>query len=484
MKLLQITVLAQGETEKIDFRKLPGEVLITVPDRSTPTSTIGSWKQEWTNNTKAIYTRRGYTCEASGPSVAINLGDAQVRVDLASTCYDVVVQAYDAAQDTPTYPLLTHDPSTVSIGIRSLQNTPHGVTQCRGSPPATHPSWTSFKCLIGTSLQTPVPLFCEEGLPTLQPWDYEANGIDLRNEENGTAEEAKKQWASRKEKVTITASEFGRAVGMTGRVKDYLEGKCCVGLDRSLAFTGNVATHHGVKSESRARQVYAENLGVTVLDGGFWVNPQKGYESFGASPDGIAGDRLLEIKCPLYGYPNHTKWDPRFKGIDPNYYCQMQGQLNIVNSETCDFFVWDVCTSSWCLWRVSRDKAFWESLLGLLSETHSYASGMAWLPPLPPASPALFPSRGAILPLIPPPIDSHLYPVFHHTHTAVAASLAAVLSVVVLSDEMVKEAQIGVFSWVPRWVAMLMGYLLPAKRKRKGSQDEPSEEGESKRRRV
>ena len=52
----------------------------------------------------------------------------------------------------------------------------------------------------------------------------------------------------------------------------------------------------GTEKEPIARAAYEAHTGTFVTQTGFWLHPEIPF--FGASPDGLAGDGLIEIKCP------------------------------------------------------------------------------------------------------------------------------------------------------------------------------------------
>lgn len=62
------------------------------------------------------------------------------------------------------------------------------------------------------------------------------------------------------------------------------------------AFQGNADTERGIELEPAARAAYEVTRGTMVMPVGLVIHPR--IERSGASPDGLAGDGLLEIKCP------------------------------------------------------------------------------------------------------------------------------------------------------------------------------------------
>lgn len=170
----------------------------------------------------------------------------------------------------------------------------------------------------------------------------------------------------------LSASQFGMALGFCGRVSDFVHyQRHIVGTD--LAFTGNDATNHGIRTEAKARCCYEYLLQDRVHEGSFFTSEQR---ILGCSPDGQirgkdtnsndeeGGDttviRLLEIKCPRRALYDVAKYPPF--GIPLPYLCQMQGQMHIANVAVCDFFMY--LETPQCVeiaaYRVYRSDVFWE----------------------------------------------------------------------------------------------------------------------------
>lgn len=73
----------------------------------------------------------------------------------------------------------------------------------------------------------------------------------------------------------------------------------------------------------------------------------------GASPDGIVGNGLLEIKCPVTQrlYPS----------MPPYYYDQITAQMAILKKEWCDFVVWTPTDMN--VWHFEFDAKYWADFL-------------------------------------------------------------------------------------------------------------------------
>ena len=97
---------------------------------------------------------------------------------------------------------------------------------------------------------------------------------------------------------------------------------------------GFVNSHmeRGIELEPLARAAYEFKQGVTVTEVGFIDHPS--IDMSGASPDGIVGDGLVEIKCPTPA--NHA--DTLLLGKAPSkYIAQMQWQMACTGAKWCDF---------------------------------------------------------------------------------------------------------------------------------------------------
>lgn len=92
----------------------------------------------------------------------------------------------------------------------------------------------------------------------------------------------------------------------------------------------NDAMLRGKEMEHEAREWYEKEYNVLVQEVGFVERD----EWTGVSPDGIVGDGLIEIKCPLFS----TQIDYLLDGKLPTEYkYQVHGQLWVCEKEWCDF---------------------------------------------------------------------------------------------------------------------------------------------------
>lgn len=131
--------------------------------------------------------------------------------------------------------------------------------------------------------------------------------------------------------VAKTAKGYGasRANYMAELVVERLTGKPTEG------FT-NAAMQWGTDQEPFARDAYSAKTGELVTEVGFVNHPR--IENAGASPDGIVGTGLVEIKCP--NTASHIEY-LMSKEPPQKYYYQMQWQIGCAMAEFCDWVSYD-----------------------------------------------------------------------------------------------------------------------------------------------
>lgn len=98
----------------------------------------------------------------------------------------------------------------------------------------------------------------------------------------------------------------------------------------------NAAMEWGVEQEAAARDAYSARVGELVTEVGFIDHPA--IPMAGASPDGIVGAGIVEIKCPSTA--THIEYlfdrDPPQK-----YFYQMQWQMACTGADWCDWVSYD-----------------------------------------------------------------------------------------------------------------------------------------------
>jgi putative phage-type endonuclease len=98
----------------------------------------------------------------------------------------------------------------------------------------------------------------------------------------------------------------------------------------------NAAMEWGTEQEPHARAAYAARTGELVEEVGFIDHPT--IQGAGASPDGIVGDGLVEIKCPQTN--TMLEWILT-RTIPARYLAQMQFQMAVTGAKWCDFAAYD-----------------------------------------------------------------------------------------------------------------------------------------------
>lgn len=131
--------------------------------------------------------------------------------------------------------------------------------------------------------------------------------------------------------VAKTAKGYGasRANYMAELVVERLTGKPTEGFS-------NAAMQWGTDQEPFARDAYSAKTGELVTEVGFVNHPR--IENAGASPDGIVGAGLVEIKCP--NTASHIEY-LMSKEPPQKYYYQMQWQMACAMAEFCDWVSYD-----------------------------------------------------------------------------------------------------------------------------------------------
>jgi len=128
---------------------------------------------------------------------------------------------------------------------------------------------------------------------------------------------------------TKTGYGAGRANYAADLVVERLTGQ------KASSFT-NAAMEWGTEQEPNAKAAYAAKTGILVEDVGFIDHPTVAMS--GASPDGLAEDGLVEIKCPNTA----THLEYIFDGKPPQkYVTQMQWQMACAGKPWCDFVSYD-----------------------------------------------------------------------------------------------------------------------------------------------
>ena len=97
----------------------------------------------------------------------------------------------------------------------------------------------------------------------------------------------------------------------------------------------NDAMSWGTEQEPFARAAYESAKNVMVDQVAFVNHPT--IEQAGASPDGIVGEGLVELKCPM----SHTHLESILGGIDDQYKVQVQWQMACTGAKWTDLCSFD-----------------------------------------------------------------------------------------------------------------------------------------------
>lgn len=168
------------------------------------------------------------------------------------------------------------------------------------------------------------------------------------------------------------ASETPTVVGVSPWQTPYHLWKVKLGLTQTEVTAPML---HGLQTEPAARAAYEALTGevmqpLVMVDG-----------EYSASLDGItlAGDRVLEIKCPLRGRDSKL-WQAVAGGELPEHYrWQVQHQLMVTGAEVADVFVFDGAEGQ--LLQVTPDTTAWDQIRGTWDAFAKYVA-TAEPPPL------------------------------------------------------------------------------------------------------
>lgn len=146
----------------------------------------------------------------------------------------------------------------------------------------------------------------------------------------------------------ITGSRIPMLVGVSpyGDRESLMREMVRQRLGAESEFTGNIATEHGLRHEPDAIAEYEKYRGVLTHSGQHIV-VHRVVDYLAVTPDGLVGDDgLVEVKCPYMG--TYTSIEER-----PDYWEQIQLQLEVTDREWCDFAVWR--RDGFSVQRVGRD---------------------------------------------------------------------------------------------------------------------------------
>lgn len=169
------------------------------------------------------------------------------------------------------------------------------------------------------------------------------------------------EWYAARDKI-VTASEFHQAAFGTDAAKRAFIAKK---VGTAPPFTGNEATRWGVKYEDLARLLYEQAMGCSVREHGLLLHPTEAI--VGASPDGVTPYALTEYKTPF---------SKKLHEIPNEYFAQMQGQMEVLNMDACDFVVCRVrefpeSDEFWSAFQAAYDIEYGWDRFGSVGSKHS-----------------------------------------------------------------------------------------------------------------
>lgn len=140
------------------------------------------------------------------------------------------------------------------------------------------------------------------------------------------------EWFGHRARIP-TASQFGKILSPTGKpstqAAGYMDELLAMEMGAEMPDVDTFWTARGTDMESEARSWYSFETGREVEQVGFVVG-----EGAGCSPDGLCGERGLEIKAPKPG--NHVGY--LLKGKLPTTYIpQVQGSMWVCGLDAWDF---------------------------------------------------------------------------------------------------------------------------------------------------
>lgn len=176
-------------------------------------------------------------------------------------------------------------------------------------------------------------------------------------------------------KYRLTASKFASALGLTPQfdtpddTADYILGI----RKKTFTLKSQRLMALGVRDEPLGRNAYSKIYSVEVKEVGLAI--PKYDLRIGSSVDGIVGtDGTIEIKrtealySPIESFLDNKAcgWTPPpfyHEHIYDSHHLQMQGGLEILNRKWCDYVVISPPQNRIFIYRVQRDKNYWETFI-------------------------------------------------------------------------------------------------------------------------
>ncbi len=147
-------------------------------------------------------------------------------------------------------------------------------------------------------------------------------------------------------KGKLTMFNLGSALGVGYETRETIA-KRVLGIIPEVK--ENFAMMRGTAMEPVAKAWYETTYKVTVEEYSLCIPLWD--ERLGGSPDGVVGEGIIEIKCPIHMYKGLRDYTERKKKgekfevgykdhIVPAHYAQMQGCMKILGKKWCDYIVY------------------------------------------------------------------------------------------------------------------------------------------------
>ncbi|XP_061712754.1 uncharacterized protein LOC133521704 [Cydia pomonella] len=238
------------------------------------------------------------------------------------------------------------------------------VAEKMDSPMITH--WMSMHCQKPDMPDGILDKMKEEFMRSLKKTDSERDQIQKKT----ILQRDCSEWIELRRSL-LTASNFGLVIKRKQRSK-------CANMVKKIIYGTNLehvaSIKHGLINEQRASRQLAQQECLNIKPCGLFIDQELPF--LGASPDGVSGDTIVELKCPItanrLGLEEAVKkkkvnfWTIKKDGSwdinkNHNWYFQVQGQLHVTQKSQCLFAVWSSDNEALKTERITKDDAFWEN---------------------------------------------------------------------------------------------------------------------------
>lgn len=165
----------------------------------------------------------------------------------------------------------------------------------------------------------------------------------------------------------VTASSFGK---VCKRRPNISSGPLVKSHLYSYSLDNIKSIKHGKVNEVIAIRQLEKQLNISIHKCGLFVDEQ--FFFLGASPDGIFGEGIIEVKCPISAFGMNADdaiKDKKIKFWNLNgtvncrhdWFYQIQGQLHITRKDLCLLAVWTGKEFPLKIEKITRDDTFWKN---------------------------------------------------------------------------------------------------------------------------